>query len=155
MKRFAQSAAFGLACVLTGGFAAAGVIDPLTARLTALNSTLQNATKAYDTAELAKLITGDYELVSSSGKVYDRRAFLADAADRSAQYEINQPEDVVVRHYNGDCAIVSAILHVRFRAAGKIHDVRVRYGDVWVKLNGRWRYAYGEASPMKTPAPSE
>jgi hypothetical protein len=153
MKRIVYFMLCGLAGAAIVGHALAGPPDPIVQQLTVLNATLQLATKNYDTAELAKLITDDYELVSSSGKVYDRQAFLADAADRSAAYEINEPEDVSVRHYNNDCAIVTAILHVRFRAAGKVRDVRIRYGDVWVKLNGRWWYAYGEASPLKTPSP--
>jgi ketosteroid isomerase-like protein len=154
MKRIAYFALCATIGALSAGLAWAGSPDPTVEQLTQLNATLQIATKNYDTAELAKLITDDYELVSSSGKVYDRQAFMADAGDRSATYEINEPEDVSVRHYNGDCAIVTAVLHVRYRASGKIHDVRIRYGDVWVKLNGRWRYAYGEASPLKSPKPA-
>jgi ketosteroid isomerase-like protein len=129
--------------------ASAGEADQITDQLTKLNSTLQVATKNYDIAVLNNLVSSDYELVSSHGKVYDRAAFLKDAADRSAVYEINQPEDVAVRHYNGDCAVVTAVLHVRYRTGGKTVDVRIRYGDTWVKLNGTWRYVYGQASPMK------
>jgi ketosteroid isomerase-like protein len=123
--------------------------DPVIDQLTKLNATLQAATKNYDVETLKSLITDDYELVSASGKVYDRAAFLADAADRSAVYEINQPEDVTVRHYDVDCAIVTAVLHVRYRIAAKTVDVRIRYADVWMKLGGQWRYAFGEASPLK------
>jgi hypothetical protein len=126
--------------------------DEITQQLTQLNAKLQLATKTFDTTTLASLITDDYELVSSSGKVYDRTAFLADAADRSIAYELNEPEDVAVRQYNSDAAIVTAILHVRYRAGDKMVDVRIRYGDLWVKLNGQWRYAFGEASPIKTPS---
>lgn len=149
VKRIANLVLGAAAMVLATVSAPARSADPVVGELTRLNATLQTATQNYDTAKLAKLVTDDYELVSSSGKVYDRKTFLADASDRSAAYEINDPEEVSVRHYNGDSAIVTAILHVRYRAAGKIHDVRIRYGDLWVKLDGRWRYAYGEASPIE------
>jgi ketosteroid isomerase-like protein len=129
--------------------AAAGSQESIDDQLIKLNATLQLATKNYDVSTLTNLITDDYELISSSGKVYDRAAFLADAADRSAIYELNEPEDVAVRHYHGDCAIVTAILHVRYRAGDKTVDTRIRYGDVWVKLDGTWKYAYGEASPLR------
>jgi ketosteroid isomerase-like protein len=142
-----------LLCVVCGVAASAQTADPIVTELTRLNAQLQLATKNYDTDTLAKMITDDYELVSSSGRVYDRAAFLADAADRSAAYEINEPEDVQVRHYNDDTAIVTAVLHVRFRNGDKIVDTRIRYGDVWVKINGQWRYAYGEASPLRTTQP--
>ena len=146
MIRIAMTASLVLFGALT---AQAQTSDPIVHHLTQLNATLQSATKHYDVATLKTLITDDFELISSSGKVYDRAAFLLDAADRSAVYEINEPEDVSVRHYNDDTAIVSAILHVRYKSAGKTVDVRIRYGDLWVKIDGRWRYAYGEASPMK------
>jgi ketosteroid isomerase-like protein len=142
-----------LLCVVCSVAASAQTADPIVTELTRLNAQLQLATKNYDTDTLAKMITDDYELVSSSGRVYDRAAFLADAADRSAAYEINEPEDVQVRHYNDDTAIVTAVLHVRFRNGDKIVDTRIRYGDVWVKINGQWRYAYGEASPLRTTQP--
>ncbi len=127
----------------------AGRSDPVIAQLTALNSTLQTATQNYDVATLGKLISDDYELVSATGKVYDRAAFLSDAADRSAMYELNEPEDVNVRVYNGDSAVVSAILHVRYKTRQKVVDVRIRYADVWIKHQGQWRYVFGEASPIK------
>lgn len=149
MKAHLRLAVYAACFALIASPASAGSPDPIGEHLTELNATLQTATMKYDTAELKNLITNDYELVSSSGKVYNRAAFLKDAGDRSVAYEINQPEDVTVRDYNGDCAVVSAILHVRYRAGGKTVDVHIRYGDVWVKQNGQWRYAYGEASPIK------
>jgi hypothetical protein len=149
MKRFIRAA---LCCLCAAPLAASASVDtrdPVADELVRLNATLQIATKNYDIATLKDLISDDYELVSASGKVYDRAAFLADAADRSAVYEINEPEDVAVRHYNDDSAIVTAILHVRYRVEGKTVDVRIRYGDTWAKLDGKWRYVYGEASPLK------
>lgn len=140
---------FGITTLLLAALATPASSSADVRNLIQLNATLQVATKNYDTVELARLITDDYRLVSASGRIYKREAFLSDAADRSVSYEINQPEDVAVQLYNGDAAIVSAILHVRYRAGGVVHDVRVRYGDVWVKLNGQWHYAYGEASPLK------
>lgn len=149
MKRFVRVV---LSCLFAGPLAAAASAesrDPIADELIRLNATLQIATKNYDIAVLKDLTSEDYELVSASGKVYDRAAFLEDAADRSAVYEINEPEDVAVHHYNDDCAVVTAVLHVRFRSEGKTVDVRIRYGDTWAKLDGKWRYVFGEASPIK------
>jgi ketosteroid isomerase-like protein len=150
MNRLTAAAIIAASIVLAPRFASAQAASPVTAQLIELNATLQIATKNHDTATLSRLITNDYELVSSSGKVYDKRAFLADAADPSVVYETNQPEDVSVRNY-GDCAIVTAVLHVRYRIKRTLVDTRIRYGDLWVKRDGVWRYAYGEASPIKRP----
>jgi hypothetical protein len=149
MKRFARVVLSCLCAAPLAASASVDTLDPITDELVRLNATLQIATKNYDIAMLKELTSEDYELVSASGKVYDRAAFLADAADRSAVYEINEPEDVTVRHYNDDAAVVTAILHVRYRVEGKTVDVRIRYGDTWAKLDGKWRYVYGEASPIK------
>jgi ketosteroid isomerase-like protein len=151
MNRFFRLAMGCICIALATTPASAGSSDPIADELKQLNATLQLATKNYDVATLRNQITDNYVLVSSSGRVYDRAAFLADAADRSYAYDINEAEDVSVRHYNDDSAIVMAILHVRYRNAGKTRDVRIRYADFWVKLNGTWRLAHGEASPMKRP----
>jgi hypothetical protein len=116
-----------------------------------LNAEVQDRTKAYDVAALDKLITNDYTLIGGSGQVFDRAAFLKDIGDRSAVWEINEPEDVNVRFYNNDTALVIAILHMRYRLNGTEHDLRVRYTDVWVRLDGSWKYAAGQATKMPAP----
>lgn len=123
--------------------------DAVAPRIVSLNALVQTATKAYDTATLSRLITDDYTLISGDGHIWKRQAFLKDVADRSTTWVLNEPEDVTVHSYNDDCAIVVAILHLRFRMAGKVHDFRIRYTDVWVKIGGSWRYAVGQAtSPL-------
>jgi ketosteroid isomerase-like protein len=151
MDRLFRAPAYAFCLFMAMSGVATASSDSIGDDLTKLNALLQVATKNYDTATLKRFITDDYELVSPSGKVYDRAAFLADAADRSAVYEILQPEAVSVRSYNGDCAIVTATLHARYRVGARTVDVRVRYADVWIKFNGTWHVANGQASPIKTP----
>ncbi|HLI94607.1 MAG TPA: nuclear transport factor 2 family protein [Candidatus Baltobacteraceae bacterium] len=114
-----------------------------------LNARLQDETKAYDTAGVASMITPDFELVNGSGTVWPRTAFLADVGDRSAVWQLNKPEDVTVRVYNDDCAIVVAMLHLRYVSNKRLHDLLARYTDVWVKQGGKWRYASGQATVVK------
>lgn len=119
------------------------------AQLIRLNAQLQDRTKAYDVAAVSKMITDDYTLIGSSGRVYDRQAFLRDIGDRSAVWQVNEAEDVDVRFYNHDTALVTAVLHSRFRLNGKVYDGRVRYTDVWVRLGGAWKYAAGQATKLR------
>ncbi len=149
MKHFFGAVLCAVCCLSTATASSASASDSVAQELMQLNSTLQVATKNHDVATLERLISNDYELISSSGKVYDRTAFLADAADKSLTYEVNEPEDVAVRHYGDDCAIVTAVLHVRYRPASTVTEVRIRYADVWIRQNGQWRYVLGQASPMK------
>jgi hypothetical protein len=138
-----------LFAILLLGAAAPSASADATDQLIRLNAEMQHATENYDVATLARMISPNYELISSGGKVYDRDAFLADAADRSAVYELNELEDVSVHLYSDDAAIVTAVLHVKYHTKDKQVDTRIRYGDLWVKENGEWKYVFGEASPIR------
>jgi Domain of unknown function (DUF4440) len=114
------------------------------------NELLQRATREYDTATVGKLITSDFTLITSSGRVMNAQELLADVGDKSVTWLANDTEDIHVRVYNDDCAIVTAVLHQRYEYQGKMNDYRVRFTDTWVKIVGEWRYAAGHASLLKT-----
>jgi len=118
-------------------------------QITDLNLLLQKATQRYDVKTLSRFATDDFTLVNGSGEVCDKAAFLKDAGDRSAVWEANDPFDVRVRSYNDDCAIVVALLHIKFRQGGKLHDVIGRYTDIWIKQGSAWRYPAGQATLYK------
>ncbi|MDP9018204.1 MAG: nuclear transport factor 2 family protein, partial [Candidatus Eremiobacteraeota bacterium] len=96
--RFVTSAMFVL--LLPVAATAAVLPDPIVQQVSRANAQVQLATKNHDVSTLDRLITPDYFLVSSNGHIYDRTAFLADIADTSATYEINQTEDEHIQHYN-------------------------------------------------------
>jgi ketosteroid isomerase-like protein len=121
----------------------------LTKTMTENDALLQRATREYDAATVRQLITDDFTLITSSARVYDAKQLLDDVADRSVKWKLNQTEDLHVRSYNDDCAIITATLHQQYEYQGKMHDYRVRFTDTWVKLDGRWRYAAGHASLLK------
>ena len=111
---------------------------------------LQRATRSYDTVTIRKLIPADFTLIASNGHVYSAQDFIADVADKTVTWMNNDTEDINVRPYGPDCAIVTAVLHQRFEQAGKVHDYRVRFTDTWVRLDGQWRYVAGHASLLKS-----
>lgn len=131
--------------------AATGPDTDIVKRISDLNALLQSATERYDAATVSKMLTGDYVLVNSRGQIFGRDATLKDVGDRTATWIANDPSDVSVRSYNGDCAILIGLLHIKYRLAGKLHDVRVRYTDVWIKDGDSWKYATGQASVLKNP----
>ena len=122
-------------------------------QVTDLNALLQSATQKYDVPAVSKMLTDDYVLVNGKGKLFDRDATLKDIGDRSAIWIANEPSDVSVRTYNGDCAIVVALLHIKYKTqTGHVHDVIARYTDVWVKQGETWKYASAQANLYKTIA---
>lgn len=137
-----------LAILLLGATASSGDAQ-IAKKITDLNTLLQSATQRYDSNTISKLITDDYILVNGGGQVWDRDAFLKDIVDRSAVWMANDPSEVSVRSYNGDCAILIGLLHIKYSQNGKVHDLLARYTDVWVKNGGQWQYASGQASVYK------
>lgn len=126
----------------------------IAAQITDLNSTLQKATRSHDTATVAKMVASDYTLVSDTGQVWDRDTFLKVVGDRTIEWIANDPSDVTVRSYNGDCATITALLHTEYRMNGKLHNYIDRFTDVWVKDGDSWRYVTGHATLYKMLAPS-
>lgn len=119
------------------------------AQIKGLNVLLQSATERYDVATVSKLITGDYTIVDETGQIWDRATFLKVVGDRSHTWMANDPSDVTVKSYNGDCAVLTGLLHIKFSKGGKIHDLTDRFTDVWVKDGANWRYVQGQATLYK------
>jgi ketosteroid isomerase-like protein len=114
-----------------------------------LDRILQRASSTYDTATIRRLITDDFTLITSSGRVMNGEDLVADVDDRSITWLENLTESPEVRIYNGDCAVITAILHSVYVQNGTQHDVRVRFTDTWVAIDGNWHYAAGHASRMQ------
>jgi ketosteroid isomerase-like protein len=119
-------------------------------QITGLNALLQSATERYDVSTVSKLITDDYTVVDETGRIWDRATFLRIVGDRSHTWMANDPSDVTVKSYNGDCAVLTALLHVKYGGKdGKVHDFTDRFTDVWVKDGANWRYVQGQATLYK------
>ena len=116
-----------------------------------LNVLLQSATERYDVATISNLLTNDYTLVDERGQVWDRATFLKVVGDRSHSWLANDPSDVTVKSYNGDCAVLTGLLHIKFKKGGKIHDLTDRFTDVWIRDGAKWRYVQGQAT-LYTPS---
>lgn len=120
--------------------------EQIVTQITGLNALLQRATERYDVNTLSRLITDDYTLVDETGHIWNRATFLKVAGDRSHVWMANDPSDVTVKSYNGDCAVLTGLLHIKFSMAGKVHDLTDRFTDVWVKDGASWRYVHGQAT---------
>ena len=123
--------------------------SPLFDTIAGYDTVLQRANRTYDDQTIRKLIVDDFTLITTSGRVMNANDFLSDVADREVKWYNNDPENVDVRTYNGDCAVVTAVLHQKYEYRGKLNDYRVRFTDTWVKLDGTWKYVAGHASMLK------
>jgi ketosteroid isomerase-like protein len=124
--------------------------NPAEQVLRALDAKLQLAVLEQDTKTLDQLLSADYLLITSSGKVVTRPAFLALVGDASSRLDVNASSDVTVR-LHGSTAIVTAMLHEKGSDQGKPYDAWLRYTDTWVLEGGAWRYVSGHACAIKPP----
>ena len=147
LRNFFRIAAFGI--IGAAACASSVAADDPKATLLAANDHLQMATRSYDSASIRKLITDDFTLITSSARVIDAHEMISEVDDRSITWYANDTEQPNVRVYNGDSAVITAVLHQRFSYQGKLHDYRVRFTDTWVKLGDDWRYVAGHASLLK------
>jgi len=149
MNRFAANAALtaaALLCALVSQPIAAAPADPLVAEVTKANDVVQLATLQHDRKTMDAMLAKDFVLVLTHGAVEDRAAWLDDVADQQTQIDVNQTSNLTIHHYNGDSALVIGILHLRYRESGRLTDVRMRFIDVWVKQDGRWKWASSQVA---------
>jgi len=131
--------------------AAAANDDPFVSEVTKANDIVQRATLEHDRKTMDAMLAKDFVLVLTRGDVVDRAGWLDSIADRQTHMEINETSNLEIHHYNGDCALVIGILHLRYRENDTLTDVRMRFTDVWVKQNGQWKWASSQVAHFPNP----
>jgi hypothetical protein len=153
MKRFSANrvsrrlAACAALLMLVGGSLSAGAApDTLVSEVTKANDIVQLATFNHDRKTMDAMLAKDFVLVLTHGDVVNRAEWLDGVADPSTHMEINQTSNLAIHQYNGDSALVIGVLHLRYRQSNKLTDVRMRFIDVWVKQDGRWKWASSQVA---------
>jgi ketosteroid isomerase-like protein len=119
-----------------------------------LDREYQLAIKHHDVAAIERIHADDMILVLGNGKVVTGKE-LEDRA-RKADVRYEQQDEIdgtqTVRAW-GDTAVVTALLWIKgWDARRGDFDYKVWFSDTYVRLGGRWRYAFGQAS---LPLPKE
>ena len=140
-------------CAFVAGSIAFAVAsgDPIVAEVTKANDDMQLATKNYDVRAIDNILTNDFVLVQNRGTVVNRAAFLADIGDKSATWIENRSSDLTIHHYNNDTALAIGILHMKYEYRNKVSEVSLRYIDVWVRQDGRWKWASSQVAHFEQP----
>ena len=121
-----------------------------------LDRDYQLAVKRNDVATIERIQADDMILVTGRGKVV-RGAEIAEQA-RKGNVKYEQQDEIEgtqkVRVW-GDAAVVTALLWLKgtddVRGA---FDYKLWFSDTYVRIDGRWRYAFGQASlalPKESP----
>ncbi|WP_187148942.1 nuclear transport factor 2 family protein [Candidatus Korobacter versatilis] len=117
-----------------------------------LDDEYQAAVKKNDAATMARHLSDDYMLVSSSGKTYFKPDMLAEAKSGTVVYEIQDDTDRTVRFY-GDTAVLTGKLHEKGTQDGKPFDVWVVFSDVYMRRAGGWIYVFAQAARLPAGNP--
>jgi hypothetical protein len=124
----------------------AATLDPNSAAVFQAEVALNNAVAAHDTKTVATMITDDYTLGFSNGKLYDHDTFLNIVADPSFVYTVNRARDEAVRFYGDDVAVVTGVLIEQGTYKNQPVSMQVRFTDTWYRKGGAWLEAAGQAA---------
>lgn len=119
-----------------------------------LDRDYQLAIKNHDVATIERIHADDMVLVVGSGKVITGKQLEDNARKAAIRYEQqDEMEGTQKVRVWGDTAVVTALLWIKGSDATRgDFDYKVWFSDTYVRIGGRWRYAFGQAS---LPLPKE
>lgn len=126
-----------------GHSATAGDAQAVAQRDRALNTLISH----HDAVAARDFYDDQFVLTTSSGKMKNKDALLAEIMAAGLSFEANETSEVVVR-VHGDTALLTAILHQKGVFNGKSFDSRLRVTDTWVREGNTWQLLGGHASAL-------
>ena len=116
--------------------------------LAAALSSYDRAHYESDLPRLASLVTDDYVLVNSDASVENKEQFLADFRLPGFKIEPYAREQSINKVW--DCgAVTAATVRLSWTQDGAKHTRALRYADVWIKKNGRWRVTFTQVTRVQ------
>lgn len=101
-----------------------------------------------DRAALERFLAPDFVFVRGSGKVTDRREFIATFTDGTLKLEPFTITNRVFIGLGADAGIMAAEGTMRGTANGKPFVDHFRYADTFLRRDGRWRVVYVQVTPL-------
>lgn len=88
---------------------------------------------------LEEVLADDLVYIHSNALTETKADFLSSIRTGKIVYEKMGVEEMQVRRYGKTTAIVNGIVHVQVQLNGKPADLRLRYTNVYIKQNGKWK----------------
>jgi hypothetical protein len=105
------------------------------------------ALKTKDRQLLNEIVGRNFTFIEPDGTVKDRDAYLADRSSDIADLESFELGDLKVSVFE-NCALVSGISKITERRQGKRYRFSLRWKELWLKDNGKWRVLSSQATPV-------
>ena len=100
-----------------------------------------------DLATLDEILADDLTYTHASGAHESKAQFIANLKSGQVKYESLTPEDTHIRLY-GSAGVVTGMARVTVQVGGERKSFRLRYTDVYVKADGRWRMIAWQATRL-------
>lgn len=128
--------------------AASGAPTDDAATVAQLDRDYQYAIKHNDVATIARIHADDMILVTGRGNVIRGTDLEERARKGTTKYEVqDEIEGTQKVRVWGDTAVVTALLWIKGTDPERgAFDYKVWFSDTYVRINGKWRYAFGQAS---------
>jgi ketosteroid isomerase-like protein len=142
-----------LMAAITAGAVSGAPIDDA-AIVAQLDRDYQYAIKHNDVATIQRIHADDMILVTGRGNVIRGTDLEERARKGTTKYEVqDEIEGTQKVRVWGDTAVVTALLWIKGTDPERgAFDYKVWFSDTYVRINGKWRYAFGQAS---IPLPKE
>jgi ketosteroid isomerase-like protein len=122
-----------------------GGLDRDKETVAALDTEYQAAVKRNDAATMDRILSDDFLLVTSSGKIYTKFDLLVEAKTGRMIYEHQEDTDKTVRLW-GDTAVVTAKLWAKGTEDGKPFEYKLWFSDVYRRTPTGWRYVFAQSA---------
>src|SRR5262249_37696838 len=108
-----------------------------------------NAFLDADVAALERVLTPDFTLTLSNGKVNTRADEINELRSGKVHYDVFENYDMNARIYGDNVAVVFGKNRVERNAEGKAFARVVQFTDTLIKRDGRWQLAAGDVSRLE------
>jgi ketosteroid isomerase-like protein len=115
-----------------------------------LDTEYQAAVERNDAATMDRILADNFILVTGMGKVYTKNDLLEEARSGRVEYEFQRDSEQTVRVW-GDTAVITALLRAKGVEDRTPFDYKLWFSDTYVRIDGIWRYVFGQASTRLAP----
>jgi ketosteroid isomerase-like protein len=105
------------------------------------------ALKTKDRQLLDAIVASNFTFIEPDGNVKNRDEYLADRSSDIADIESFELADLKVSVFE-NCALTSGLSKIAERREGKHYRFSLRWKELWLKDNGKWRVLCSQATPV-------
>jgi ketosteroid isomerase-like protein len=105
------------------------------------------ALKTKDRQLLATIVATNFTFIEPDGTAKNRDEYLSDRSSDIADLESFELADLKVSVFE-NCALTSGVSKITERRQSKRYRFSLRWKELWLKDNGKWRVVASQATPV-------